>query len=187
MVECGVFVGCQCSHICVLPCTLCPLFCCCLYILYVIASLYICNCLCLCVYPFTCCMYILYVKFFCACVIASVCVPVFVPSTTLHVFVCTPSQMVTLCLFWCPVNTRTLDNCRFSFPWVQVSVSQTTEYCLYCGLLPCTHSSALCLGHALGEPFYTLFYRTVTSCIENCVFRRNYSRGRCHGHARCVF
>ena len=61
--------------------------------------------------------------------------------------------MVTLCLFWCPVNTRTLDDCRFSFPWVQVSVSQTTEYCLYCGLLPCTHSSALCLGHALGEPF----------------------------------
>ena len=40
-------------------------------------------------------------------------------------FVCTPSQMVTLCLFWCPVNTRTLDDCRFSFPWVQVSVSQT--------------------------------------------------------------
>ena len=26
VVECGVFVGCQCSHICVLPCTLCPLF-----------------------------------------------------------------------------------------------------------------------------------------------------------------
>ena len=167
VVECGVFVGCQCSHICVLPCTLCPLFCCCLYILYVIASLCICNCLCLCtfflcfstlyqptcvfVYPFTCCcMYILYVNFS---VPASVWVPVFVPSTTLHVFVCTPSQMVTLCLFWCPVNTRTLDDCRFSFPWVQVSVSQTTEYCLYCGLLPCTHSSALCLGHALGEPF----------------------------------
>ena len=126
-------------------------------------------------------------KIFCACVIASVCVPVFVPSTTLHVFVCTPSQMVTLCLFWCPVNTRTLDDCRFSFPWVQVSVSQTTEYCLYCGLLPCTHSSALCLGHALGEPFYTLFYRTVTSCIVNCVFRRDYSRGRCHGHARLCF
>ena len=136
-------------------------------------------------------LYMLYVhivcKIFCACVIASVCVPVFVPSTTLHVFVCTPSQMVTLCLFWCPVNTRTLDDCRFSFPWVQVSVSQTTEYCLYCGLLPCTHSSALCLGHALGEPFYTLFYRTVTSCIENCVFRRDYSRGRCHGHARLCF
>ena len=92
------------------------------------------------------------------------------PSTTLHVFVCTPSQMVTLCLFGCPVNIRTLDDCSFSFPWVQVSVSQTTEYCLYCGLLPCTHSSAFCLGHALGEPFYTLFYRTVTSCIKNCVF-----------------
>ena len=167
VVECGVFVGCQCSHICVLPCTLCPLFCCCLYILYVIASLCICNCLCLCtfflcfstlyqptcvfVYPFTCCcMYILYVNFS---VPASVWVPVFVPSTTLHVFVCTPSQMVTLCLFWCSVNTRTLDDCRFSFPWVQVSVSQTTACCLYCGLLPCTHSSALCLGHALGEPF----------------------------------
>ena len=117
VVECGVFVGCQCSHICVLPCTLCPLFCCCLYILYVIASLCICNCLCLCtfflcfstlyqpicvfVYPFTCCMYILYVNFS---VPASVWVPVFVPSTTLHVFVCTPSQMVTLCLFWCPVT-----------------------------------------------------------------------------------
>ena len=129
-------------------------------------------------------MYILYVNFS---VPASVWVPVFVPSTTLHVFVCTPSQMVTLCLFWCPVNTRTLDDCRFSFPWVQVSVSQTTEYCLYCGLLPCTHSSALCLGHALGKPFYTLFYRKVTSCIENCVFRRDYSRGRCHGHARLCF
>ena len=50
VVECGVFVGCQCSHICVLPCTLCPLFCCCLYILYVIASLCICNCLCLCTF-----------------------------------------------------------------------------------------------------------------------------------------
>ena len=51
VVECGVFVGCQCSHICVLPCTLCPLFCC-LYILYVIASLCICNCLCLCTFFF---------------------------------------------------------------------------------------------------------------------------------------
>ena len=64
-------------------------------------------------------LYMLYVhivcKIFCACVIASVCVPVFVPSTTLHVFVCTPSQMVTLCLFWCPVNTRTLDD-SFFFP-----------------------------------------------------------------------
>ena len=57
-----------------------PSLCCCLYILYVIASLCICNCLCLCtfflcfstlyqptcvfVYPFTCCcMYILYVNF----------------------------------------------------------------------------------------------------------------------------
>ena len=94
-----------------------------------IASLCLCNCLCLCtfflcfsalyqpqcvcVYPFTCCTYILYVNFFCACVIASVCVPVFVPSTTLHVFVYTPSQMVAL---WCPVNTRALDDCRFSFP-----------------------------------------------------------------------
>ena len=137
-----------------------------MYILYVIASLCLCNCLCLCtfflcfsalyqpqcvcVYPFTCCCtYILYVNFFCACVIASVCVPVFVPSTTLHVFVYTPSQMVAL---WCPVNTRALDDCRFFF-WVQVSVSQTTEYCLYCGLLSRTHSSAPCLGHALGEPF----------------------------------
>ena len=53
--------------------------------------------------------------------------------------------------------------------------------------MACTHSSALCLGHALGEPFYTLFYRTVTSCIENCVFRRDYSRGRCHGHTRLCF
>ena len=113
VVECGVFVGCQCSHICVLPCTLCPLFCCCLYILYVIASLCICNCLCLCTFflcfstlyqptcvfvcPFTCCcMYILYVNFS---VPASVWVPVFVPSTTLHVFMCTPLQMVTLCLY----------------------------------------------------------------------------------------
>ena len=96
--------------------------------------------------------------------------------------------MVTLCLFGCPVNIRTLDDCSFSFPWVQVSVSQTTEYCLYCGLLPCKHSSALCLGHALGEPFfYTLFYRTVTSRIKNCVFRRDYSRGRCHGHTRLCF
>ena len=35
--------------------------------------------------------------------------------------------------------------------------------------------------------FYTLFYMKVTSCIENCVFRRDYSRGRCHGHARLCF
>ena len=101
-----------------------------MYILYVIASLCLCNCLCLCtfflcfralyqpqcvcVYPFTCCCtYILYEKIFCACVIAYVCVPVFVPSTTLHVFVYTPSQMVAL---WCPVNTRALD-CRFFSPF----------------------------------------------------------------------
>ena len=90
VVECGVFVGCQCSHICVLPCTLCPLFCCCLYILYVIASLCICNCLCLCtfflcfstLYQPTCVFCIpiyvlLYVhivcKFFCACLCLSTC------------------------------------------------------------------------------------------------------------------
>ena len=57
--------------------------------------------------------------FRCACVLASVCVPVFraiIPSTTLHVFVYTPSQMVALRLFLCPVNTRALDDCRFSFP-----------------------------------------------------------------------
>ena len=35
--------------------------------------------------------------------------------------------------------------------------------------------------------FYTLFYRTVTSCLASCVFRRDYSRGRCHGHARSCF
>ena len=35
--------------------------------------------------------------------------------------------------------------------------------------------------------FYTLFYRTVTSCLANCVFRRDYSRGSCHGHARSCF
>ena len=118
MVECGVFVGCQCSHICVLPCTLCPPFCCCLYILYVIASLYICNCLCLCVYPLhVVCTYCM--KNFlclCNCLCLCTCFCAIIPSTTLHVFVCTPSQMVTLCLFWCPVNTRTLDDCRFFFP-----------------------------------------------------------------------
>ena len=146
------------------PCAL--FFCCCLYLLrctYVIACVYVPFFLCfstlyrhncVCVYPFTCCcMYILYVKFLYLCNCLCTCFCAIIPSTTLHVFVCTPSQMVTLCLFWCPVNIRTLDDCRFSFPWVQVSVSQTTEYCLYCGLLPCTHSSALCLGHALGEPF----------------------------------
>ena len=129
-------------------CNLCPLFCCCLYILYVIASLCICNCLCLCTFffvlaPYTNLHVFLYThlhvvvcKIFCACLCLSTC---FCALVTLHVFVCTPSQMVTLCLFWCPVNTRTLDDCRFSFPWVQVSVSQTTEYCLYCDLLPCTH------------------------------------------------
>ena len=115
MVECGVFVGCQCSHICVLPCTLCPPFCCCLYILYVIASLYICNCLCLCVYPLhVVCTYCM--KNFlclCNCLCLCTCFCAIIPSTTLHVFVCTPSQMVTLCLFWCPVNTRTLDDSFF--------------------------------------------------------------------------
>ena len=89
VVECGVFVGCQCSHICVLPCTLCPLFWCCLYKLYVIASLCICNCLCLCTFFFVLAPYtnlhvfcipiymLLYVhivcKFFCACLCLSTC------------------------------------------------------------------------------------------------------------------
>ena len=71
VVECGVFVGCQCSHICVLPCTLCPLFWCCLYILYVIASLCICNCLCLCNFFF-----------------------VLAPYTNLHVFLYTHLHVV---------------------------------------------------------------------------------------------
>ena len=89
VVECGVFVGCQCSHIYVLPCTLCPLFWCCLYKLYVIASLCICNCLCLCTFFFVLAPYtnlhvfcipismLLYVhivcKFFCACLCLSTC------------------------------------------------------------------------------------------------------------------
>ena len=169
VVECGVFVGCQCSHICVLPCTLCPLFWCCLYILYVIASLCICNCLCLCTFffvfaPYTNLHVFLYTHLHV--VVCTYCMKIFLclplseylflclrPPFMCLCVRCTPSQMVTLCLFGCPVNIRTLDDCSFSFPWVQVSVSQTTEYCLYCGLLPCKHSSALCLGHALGEPF----------------------------------
>ena len=76
----GFFVGCRCSHICVLPCTLCPLFCCCLYILYVIASLYICNCLCLCTF-FLCFSFVL------------------APYTDITVFVYTPLHVVcTYCM-----------------------------------------------------------------------------------------
>ena len=83
VVECGVFVGCQCSHICVLPCTLCPLFWCCLYILYVIASLCICNCLCLCTFFFVLAPYTnLHVFLY----------------THLHVVVCTYCMKIFLCL-----------------------------------------------------------------------------------------
>ena len=35
--------------------------------------------------------------------------------------------------------------------------------------------------------FYTSFYRTVTSCLTNSVFRQGYSRGSCRGHARSCF
>ena len=65
--------------------TMCPLFCCCLYILYVIASLCICNCLCLCTFffvlaPYTNLHVFLYThlhvvvcKIFCACLCLSTC------------------------------------------------------------------------------------------------------------------
>ena len=107
--------------------------------------------------------------------------------TTLYVFVCAPSQIVALCLFLCPVNIHDLDVCRFSFPLYKCRSRRR----------PNTVSAVAC-RQARPRPlpvsamlkanlFYTSFYRTVTSCLANSVFRRGYSRGSCRGHARSCF
>ena len=107
-------------------------------------------------------------KFFCACLCLSTCF--WCPRPPLHVFVCTPSQMVTLCLFGCPVNIRTLDDCSFSFPGYKYRSRRlqnivSTVACCHAHTRPLSVS-----GHALGEPFFTRFYRTVTSCIKTAFF-----------------
>ena len=108
--------------------------------------------------------------------------------TNLNVFVCAPSQIVALCLFLCPVNIHDLDVCRFSFPMDCECRSRrrqnTVSAVACCQALPRPLPVSAMLQANL---FYTSFYRTVTSCLASSVFRRGYSRGSCHGHARSCF